>query len=75
MIRELEDFFLRKDVYSVTSLVTGEQLTRAFRSLGYRFARRIRPVVIKGPAETVEAIKNSAIHLSFAETDKSVRNF
>jgi len=74
ILLEIEGFFRTNKVSAITTLVTNTVLQKALSKRGYRFDKKIRPIIFKGPREIFEILNKTELHLSFAETDKSVRN-
>ena len=74
IIYELENKLKQKGATAITTLVTNSDVKMAFKKVGYTFDAKARPIVFKGPKDVFEILQKTKIQLSFAESDKSVRN-
>jgi hypothetical protein len=74
VLRSVEQFFFQQGVEHITSLASNDYFLDMFKQLGYRILRRTRPVVVKGDEDVIENLTGTLVHLSLAESDKSVRN-
>jgi len=74
IVLAVEDYFMKNEATSISTLVTNPDLESAFRDQKYAFDPKIRPIVIKTDEETEKLFEGATIHLSYAESDKSVRN-
>jgi hypothetical protein len=74
IVRWIEDYFKKLGVTSVSTLVTNPDLEEALAALHYTFDAKTRPVVIKTNGEHENLFDQAVLHLSYAESDKSIRN-
>lgn len=74
LIVSIEQFFKKNKITAATALVTNPSLKKAFADLNYRFDKKPRPIVAKGSKDIMGKLNGADIHLSYAESDKSVRN-
>ena len=74
IVLAIEDYFRKNEITSISTLVTNPDLESALKVLRYTFDPKIRPIVIKSDEETERRFEGTTIHLSYAESDKSIRN-
>lgn len=70
----IEDYFRKLGITSISTLVTNPDLEAVLGELKYTFDKKTRPIVIKANEETEKLFAGATIHLSYAESDKSIRN-
>ncbi len=74
LILAVESFLYNKGVTSISTLAVDGYLKTVLKKMNYRFDIKTRPIVAKGSKDVLEMLAQSEIHLSYAESDKSVRN-
>ncbi len=74
LISHIEWYLKTLDASSVSVLTAGEKSHEIYKKRGYNFEPKQRPVTAKGPKEIIEKLMNCEPLLSYAVSDKCIRN-